>query len=147
MRGQRVEIKGINRQVGSPDNDTGFCSELINIRPQNGLKVMGKRLVRSANIPYTRIKIHKIGNITNYIGVQDDATRVKIVHFNPTTGAAVQNIATFSAGSEVYFALVDNQIVISDKTAIKRYMFRYDGIYKNLYNGVALWCLVHTVKP
>lgn len=138
MRAKSVNIKGINRQVGSPDNDDGYCSELVNMKVQNGLKITGNKVVKSANIPYNRISIHKIGKIQNYIGVRTDADGIYIDHFNPDSGALVQNIATFKANSEIYYVLLNNQVVISDKTAIKEYVYQFSDSYKLHYSGIDL---------
>ena len=137
MRGKNIDIKGINRHIGSPDNDDGYCSELINLKPQNGLKVVGNKVVKSANIPYTDIKIHKIGKVSNYIGIKRDADGVYVHHFDPNTGLMIHEIARFDAGSEVYFTLLNNQCVISNKTAIKLEVHIFeDGTYKPLYSGL-----------
>lgn len=137
MRGKNIDIKGINRHIGSPDNDDGYCSELINLKPQNGLKVVGNKVVKSANIPYTDIKIHKIGKVSNYIGIKRDADGVYVHHFDPNTGLMIHEIAQFDAGSEVYFTLLNSQCVISDKTAIKLEVHIFeDGTYKPLYSGL-----------
>lgn len=137
MRGRNIDFKGINRQIGSPDNDDGFCSELINLKVQNGLKIAGNKVVKSAEIPYTDIRIHKIGKVSNYIGIKRDAIGVTIVHFDPNTGLVVQEIMTFALGSEIYYNLLNNQLVISDKTAIKLYVFLFEeGAYTLLSSGV-----------
>lgn len=137
MRGQRVEIKGINRQIGSPDNDTGFCSELINLSPQLGLKVAGQKEVVSANIPYTRIRMHRINTTTNYIGIKDDATGVGIYHFNPESGNYIQEIDTFPAGTDIEYTLLNNQLVISDRTNIKEYVWEFkNGQYLKSFEGL-----------
>ena len=137
MRGQRVEIKGINRQIGSPDNDTGFCSELVNLSPQLGLKVAGQKEVVSANIPYTRIRMHRINTTTNYIGIKDDATGVGIYHFNHETGNYIQEIDSFPAGTDVEYTLLNNQLVISDRTNIKLYVWQFKGTrYEKMSRGL-----------
>ena len=139
MRGKYIDIKGINRQVGSPDNDDGYCSELINLKPQNGLKVVGNKVVKSANIPYTDIKIHKIGKVSNYIGIKRDADGVYVHHFDPNTGLMIHEIARFDASSEVYFTLLNSQCVISDKTAIKLEVHQFNGYgYKLHSDGLHL---------
>lgn len=137
MRGQRVEIKGINRQIGSPDNDTGFCSELVNLSPQLGLKVAGQKEVVSANIPYTRIRMHRINTTTNYIGIKDDATGVGIYHFNPESGNYIQEIDLFPAGTDIEYTLLNNQLVISDRTNIKEYVWEFkNGQYIKSFDGL-----------
>jgi hypothetical protein len=136
MRGKRIEIKGINRSITPAENDVGYCSELINLKPQNGIKVVGKKEVMSANIPYEKVIRHRINNIYNHIGIQNDATGVKIVHFEPSSGAVIKTIATFPAGHEVYFTTLTNQLVISDKTDIKEYVYSFENEYKLLYSGV-----------
>ena len=89
MRGRNIDFKGINRQIGSPDNDDGFCSELINLKVQNGLKIAGNKVVKSAEIPYTDIRIHKIGKVSNYIGIWRDAKGSSVQHFDPETGKTI----------------------------------------------------------
>lgn len=136
MRVERLTIKGIDRNVGSPDNDDGYCSELINIKPQNGLKVVGNKVVKSANIPYTDIKIHKIGKVSNYIGIKDDATGVGIYHFNPESGAYIKEIDKFPAGTDIEYTLLNNQLVISDRTNIKLYVWQFKDEYVKMYDGL-----------
>lgn len=136
MRGQRVDIKGINRLIGSADNDDGFCTELINLADKSGIKVIGQREVASANIPFTRIRMHRINKTINYIGIQDDANGVKVVHFDPRSGKILNPIKDFPAGSDIEYAFLNNQIVISDRTSIKEYVFIFKDTYVPLYEGL-----------
>lgn len=136
MRHTSLHIKGINRNIGSPDNDTGFCSELINLKDSNGVKVVIDKAVESANIPFTRIRLHRINKTVNHIGVQDDATGVKVVHFDPRSGKVLHEFDTFSAGSDIHYTLLGNQVVISDRTAIKEYVYQFTGEYTRLYSGL-----------
>lgn len=136
MRHTSLHIKGINRNIGSPDNDTGFCSELINLKDSNGVKVVIDKAVESANIPFTRIRLHRINKTVNHIGVQDDATGVKVVHFDPRSGKILYTFDTFSAGSDIHYTLLGNQVVISDRTAIKEYVHQFTGKYTRLYSGL-----------
>lgn len=137
MRVERLTIKGINRNIGAPDNDDGFCSELINLKPENGLKVVAKKAIKSANIPYKKVCLHKIGRTTNYIGLQDDATGVKVVHFNPQTGDKIYTFPAFPAGSDIDVVLLNNQVVISDSSSIKKYVYEFiRGEYKLSFDGL-----------
>lgn len=137
MRGFGIDIRGINRKVGSSNNDVGFCSELINLKQDNGVKVVPQKRVVSANIPYRNVSLHRIGKKINYIGIKDDATGVSAVHFDPTTGDEIFTFETFPAGSEVYYTTLNNQVVISNKTAIKEYVYEYVGSnYKLAYDGL-----------
>lgn len=136
MRGQRVDIKGINRLIGSADNDDGFCTELINLADKSGIKVIGQREITSANIPFTRIRMHRINKTINYIGIQDDANGVKIVHFDPRSGKILKPIKDFPAGSDIEYAFLNNQIVISDRTSIKEYVYIFKDTYVPLYEGL-----------
>lgn len=139
MRGRNIDFKGINRQIGSPDNDDGFCSELINLKVQNGLKIAGNKVVKSAEIPYTDIRIHKIGKVSNYIGIKRDAEGCSIEHFDPETGKELWRIHVFDANHEVYYTLLNNMIVVSDKTAIKEYVYQFTGyVYIPYYDGLQL---------
>lgn len=135
MRGFGIDIRGINRKVGSSSNDVGFCSELINLKQDNGVKVVPQKRVVSANIPYKKVSLHRIGKKINYIGIKDDATGVSVVHFDPATGDVLKEIKTFPAGSEVYYALLNNQLIISDKTSIKEYVYKFENTYIPLYMG------------
>ena len=135
MRGFGIDIRGINRKVGSSSNDVGFCSELINLKQDNGVKVVPQKEIVSANIPYKRVSLHRIGKKINYIGIKDDATGVSVVHFDPKSGEEIYTFKTFSAGSEIHYSLLNNQVVISDKTAVKEYVYKFDGTYSQLYNG------------
>jgi hypothetical protein len=139
MRNTSLHIKGINRNIGSPDNDTGFCSELINLKDSNGVKVVIDKAVESANIPFTRIRLHRINKTVNHIGVQDDATGVKVVHFDQRSGDILHTFDTFSAGSDIHYTTLNNQIVISDKTAIKEYVYQFNGYkYEFVSDGLQL---------
>lgn len=139
MRGRNIDFKGINRQIGSPDNDDGFCSELINLKVQNGLKIAGNKVVKSAEIPYTDIRIHKIGKVSNYIGIWRDAKGSSVQHFDPETGKELWRIHNFDAGHEIYYTILNNMIVISDKTAIKEYVYQFTGnAYIPYYDGFNL---------
>lgn len=145
MRTSRYQIQGINRYTNSPENDSPFCSELINIKYSDGLKVTGTKRVVSANIPYILVKIHRANNKVNYIGVKDDAEGVSIVHFDPSTGDIIQTIAPFAAGSEIYFEFLNQMIVISDKTAIKMYVYIFNETYKKFYDGLDI-TIEHSVS-
>ena len=136
MRGFGIDIRGINRKVGSSSNDVGFCSELINLKQDNGVKVVPQKEIVSANIPYKRVSLHRIGKKINYIGVKDDATGVSVVHFDPKSGEAIYTFETFKAGSEICYAFLNNQVVISDKTSVKEYVYSYENEYKLTYNGL-----------
>ena len=139
MRRRNINFKGINRQIGSPDNDDGFCSELINLKVQNGLKIAGNKVVKSAEIPYTDIRIHKIGKVSNYIGIKRDADGGTIEHFDPETGKELWRIHIFEAGHEIYYTLLNNMIIVSDKTAIKEYVYQFNGaVYIPYYDGFIL---------
>ena len=96
-------------------------------------------MVKSAEIPYTDIRIHKIGKVSNYIGIKRDATGVYIVHFDHNTGKQIDEIHPFAAGTEVYYTLLNNQLVISDKNAIKLYVYQFTGSeYKFYSDGLSL---------
>lgn len=147
MRTSRYQIQGINRYVNSPENDIPFCSEMINLKYNNGLKVTGGKRVVSANIPYSIVRVHRTNNKVNYIGVKDDAEGVSIVHFDPSTGDVIQTIteSPFAAGSEIYFEFLNQMIVISDKTAIKMYVYIFNETYKKFYDGLDI-TIEHSVS-
>lgn len=139
MRTSEITIRGINRNIGSADNDTGFCSELINLKVQDGVKVVGEREIVSASIPYEDVKLHKIEGSINYIGVQNDADGVKIVHFNPESGKVIQTIDKFAAGSQIYCATMNNMLTISDKTSVLNRVYTFnDDKYTLLIDNSSL---------
>lgn len=136
MRNFGIELRGINRKINSSDNDTGFCSELINLKPENGVKVVPQKKIYSVNIPFRRIKVHKIGQIINHIGIKEDSSGIEIVHFDKDTGFIIQTIASFKADSEIYYTLLNNQLVISDKTGIKEYVYKFTSSYELVCSGI-----------
>lgn len=139
MRTSEIIIRGINRNIGSADNDTGFCSELINLKVQDGVKVVSDKQIISESIPYSNIKLHKIGNVVNYIGILSGSNGLKLVHFDYNSGDILQEIKEFPLGSEIYYATMNNMLIISDKSSVTNSVHIFnDGKYSPFVDSSSL---------
>ena len=136
MRVSKYEIKGINRYTNSPENESPFCSELINLKVNGGLKVTGCKEVVSANIPYSFVRVHRTNNKVNYIGIKNNAEGVSIVHFDPNSGDTIQQIASFDVGSDIYIEFLNQMLVISDKTDVRLYVYIFNEKYTQFFSGL-----------
>lgn len=137
MRNASLEIKGINRNIGSPDNDAGFCSELINLKPENGLKVVPEKEIVSGNLQFLDIKLHNVKGKFNYIGIENNINSKRLVHFDKDSGNVLQELMVFEGiDSEIYYTFLNYQIVVSDKIRIKSYVFTYKDQYVLVDNSI-----------
>lgn len=147
MRSAGLEIRGINRKVNSPDNDAGFCSELINLRPENGLKIVHEKEKVSTYLPYTRVIIHKIRDRYNYIGFDADG----VVWFDKGTGNEIKRLYLSTDNLDnIFVATLNGMVVISDKNKIYNtsYIFS-NGDYKQFVDNSSMDIdipLTHDVK-
>lgn len=133
MNIQSIRFNGINRYPNSVDNNIGDCEELINIKSENGsLKICKDKKVISADIPYKKIIIHKIQNIENYIGFDDNG----IIWFEPQSGDIKKRLYESSSDIDnIYINTISNMIVISDKNTVTNTVYLFiDGKYDLFIN-------------
>ena len=117
-----IRFRGIVRNANLSDSSIGDCEELINVIPENGsLKIVKDKEEVSVNIPYKDVMIHEVGGIKNYIGKTSDSW----VHFDPETG--LYKMTLYDSTEDVFLALLNNQIVISDKKNIKNITYFFNG--------------------
>lgn len=129
MSTQQIRFTGINRNINSTDSNLGDCQELINIKSENGiLKIHKNKQVISERIPYTRVIIHDIQSVENYIGFDDTG----IVWFSPTTGDILARLYKSENNlNNIHICTQNNMVVISDKNTAANTAYLYnEGKYE-----------------
>lgn len=113
---QNIQFTGINRYPNSTDSNLGDCQEMINVKAENGsLKIHKDKKVISADIPYTRVTVHQMGDTKNYIGFDSDG----VIWFDIMTGDILMRLyESHGDHNNIFIATLNNMLVISDKNEV-----------------------------
>ena len=133
MSRENIRFNGMNRNSNVSDSRVGDCEELINVKSENGaLKIVKERESVSVDIPYRDVIIHDTGGRKNYIGKDS----IGWAWFDPATAAVLGRLYT-GVPDNTYIAVLNNMVVISDKTNIKTYTHLFsNGTYSPFSNGI-----------
>ena len=144
MRNETIQLNGINRASAEQDSAQGACEELINMRLENGaLRPVGdKELVMApaTGVPEMyRIFVHRIGPVTNYIGVyvySTESTNIRLLNVNDgeyTLGDQLTYVDDVNAEVDIKF--INNLAIVSLKWSggeeIRVFSYRNGG-YQSL---------------
>lgn len=130
---QNIQFKGINLHPNIADSSFGDCEEFINLKSENGnIRVDTDYEVVSADLPYSDIIVHIVGNDRMYVGKDSEG----VVWFDKDTGEVLNRLYHTSHPDEVYLATTSNLLTISDTHTINTIVYRWiNNAYELLFSG------------
>ena len=133
----QIKFTGINRNLNSTDSNPGDCSEMINVKSENGiLKIHKDKQIISGQIPYTRVITHDIQSTENYIGFDD----IGVIWFDPISGEVLQRLyESVEDLGNIHVCTLNNMIIISDKNKVYNISYLFsNGSYVRFVDNTNL---------
>lgn len=147
---QNIQFKGINLHPNIADSSFGDCEEFINLKSENGnIRVDTDYEVVSADLPYSDIIVHIVGNDRMYVGKDSEG----VVWFDKDTGEVLNRLYHTSHPDEVFFDTTSNLLTISDKHTVTTLVYFWkekESKYNVLWNGnidPGLFVVAHQYIP